>query len=366
MPAPARVRVYPRVVNVPGFVGGGKYRLGAQLGRGGMGAVYAAETKDGRRFAIKILHPDLCEDAKLCARFQREAQIAQQISSPFVARVVENGRTRPKHGSLLWIAYELLVGETLDARLRRDGALALQAAQPIGDHMLQGLVAAHAARVVHRDIKPSNLFLCSDGRTCILDFGVSKFRAAGLTTSQAHLTTDNETLGTMDYMPPEQLGNSGAVDARADLYSAGTVLFQMIAGGLPFGRSSLPTRVRAKLNRDAPSLGEVTGTEWPEPIEAFFRRALARDRAARFDSAGAMLKAWKLVTGAGHDAPERRSFRDRSAALPASNATEPQNHDTIRSSTDLRDRARVSPSSREAEDQARPERHSSSSMRSGL
>jgi serine/threonine-protein kinase len=162
---------------------------------------------------------------------------------------------------------------------------------------------------VHRDIKPANLFLTStdDARTRILDFGVSKFRPLSTTTSQTPLTTGSATLGSLNYMPPEQIGGAARVDARADLYALATVAFRALTGALPFALFAAPTQMRAKLNGPAPSLADVTAVPWPEPVENFFRRGLAREPDGRFDHAQAMLEAW--VAAMQHDLPDRGSFR---------------------------------------------------------
>src|SRR6476646_1379381 len=165
-----------------GSVIGGIYKVRRLIGSGGMGEVYAAEGKNSEKVAIKVLHERAAQDPDLVARFQREASIAAQVKSPYVAGILGAGKDR---NGRLWIAFERLNGEGLDARLRREHYLSFADVAPIIDDALQGLDAAHRAGVIHRDIKPANLFVEKrklspkqvaagdpEERTRILDFGV--------------------------------------------------------------------------------------------------------------------------------------------------------------------------------------------------
>src|SRR5271155_1395733 len=167
-----------------GCVVGGHYKVRRLIGQGGMGEVYAADGKTGEKAALKVLHDKAAQDPDLVARFQREAEIAAQIKSPHVACILGAGKDR---NGRLWIAFERLTGEGLDERVRREQFLSFADVAPIVDDALQGLDAAHKARVIHRDIKPANLFIekrkltakqisqdPAEERTRILDFGVSK------------------------------------------------------------------------------------------------------------------------------------------------------------------------------------------------
>src|SRR5215472_7154803 len=166
-----------------GSLVGGTYRVRRLIGSGGMGEVYACDTKTGVKVALKVLHERAAQDPDLVARFQREAMIAAEIKSPFVANILGAGKDR---NGRLWIAFERLEGEGLDERIRREQYLSFADVAPIVEDALQGLEAAHAAGVVHRDIKPANLFIERreltdkelaagepEERTRILDFGVS-------------------------------------------------------------------------------------------------------------------------------------------------------------------------------------------------
>ncbi|HVH45331.1 MAG TPA: serine/threonine-protein kinase, partial [Labilithrix sp.] len=194
----------------PGSVLGGFYKIRRLIGQGGMGEVYAAEGRGGEKVALKVLHERAAQDPDLVARFNREADIAKKIASPYVAAILGSGKERDGR---LWIAFERLVGEGLDERLRREQYLSFAEVAPIVEDALQGLHAAHQAHVVHRDIKPANLFIekrkltpeeIEDGdaeeRTRILDFGVSKMKSGSARKSEPSLTAFDATLGSFAYM----------------------------------------------------------------------------------------------------------------------------------------------------------------------
>jgi serine/threonine protein kinase len=266
--------------------------MGELLGEGAMGTVYAATDSRGQRVAVKFLHEGLADDAEAVARFRREAENCRRIRSEYVARVIGAGRS----GDAYWIAYKRLTGETLAVRLRRERVLSQADALRVVEQILLGLQAAHAVGVVHRDVKPANVILervARGERACILDFGASKFRSQGSGGSADRaLTSATATLGTVNYMPPEQFGGAAGVDARADLYAAGVVAFRALSGQLPFVRQSQAAVMQAKLTARARTLAEATGVAWPAPVERFSRRALAREAAKRFTSADEMRSAW--------------------------------------------------------------------------
>lgn len=275
--------------------------------------MYEAVNARGEALAIKFLRETFAADPEMVERFKREASICQRLRSEHIAAVVSAGRT----GQTLWIAYPRLVGETLDRRLHRDRVLPLATIAPIVQQVLRGLAVAHDGGVVHRDIKPANIMLERIGgreRACILDFGVSKDRSrSSSSTAASSLTSTTATLGTINYMPPEQIGASAAVDHRADLYSAGVVAYRAMAGQLPYVGSSQAAVMHAKLNVDARSLSEATGTPWPDALEALFRRALAREPSARFEDAAAMEIAWLDASRAG-PTPDLRVLCQRNVA----------------------------------------------------
>jgi serine/threonine-protein kinase len=274
-------------------VGEGRYRLGELLGSGAMGAVYAATDPSGQPVAVKLLHDYLTEVPEMVARFRREADLAAKIESEHVAPVLAAGRTESK---VYWIAYRRLFGETVAVSLRRERVFQRERARVVMEHVLLGLQAAHAKGVLHRDIKPANIFLERvDGgaRACILDFGASKYRPLdGAATSQ-HLTSQQETLGTLNYMPPEQYNGAARVDERADLYSAGVLAFKLLTGTIPFDGETRGATLQAKAKHQPRSLAETTAAPWPEGLEGFFQCVLAPTPDDRFRSASAMLNAWR-------------------------------------------------------------------------
>src|SRR3984957_9206997 len=299
-----------------GSLVGGTYRVRRLIGQGGMGEVYAADSKGGDQVALKVLHEKAAQDPDLVARFQREAAIAAQIKSPYVAGILGAGKDR---NGRLWIAFERLDGEGLDERIRREGYLSFAEVAPIVYDALQGLEAAHAAGVVHRDIKPANLYIERrqltdkqiDGeepeeRTRILDFGVSKFRPRHGNKSEPSLTAFDATLGSFAYMAPEQVRGSARVDERADLYALGAVAFRALSGRLPFEGQNALTLIALKLDRQPPTLSSITGDSWPASIERFMASMMARDREKRFASADEALATWRRVCRQMGNAPRRR------------------------------------------------------------
>lgn len=289
----------------PGSILGGIYKIRRLIGQGGMGEVYAAEGRGGEKVALKVLHERAAQDPDLVARFNREADIAKKISSPYVAAILGSGKEKDGR---LWIAFERLVGEGLDERLRREQYLSFAEVAPIIEDSLQGLHSAHSAHVVHRDIKPANLFIEKrkltqeeiqagehEERTRILDFGVSKMKANAARRSEPSLTAFDATLGSFAYMAPEQVRGSARVDERADLYALGAVAFRALTGRLPFEGSNALTLIALKLDRDPPTLAQTTGDTWPAAIERYLSKIMARERDRRFGSAMEALDGWRKV-----------------------------------------------------------------------
>ncbi len=302
-----------------GTVVGGRYKVRRLIGQGGMGEVYSADGKGGEKVALKVLHERAAQDPDMVARFQREASIAAQVKSPYVARILGAGKDR---NGRLWIAFERLAGEGLDERLRREQYLSFADVAPIVDDALQGLSAAHRAGVIHRDIKPANLFIEkrenvpegeADERTRILDFGISKMRSKKDRKSEPSLTAFDATLGSFAYMAPEQVRGSARVDERADLYALGAVAFRALTGRLPFEGTNALTLIALKLDREPPSLASTTGDDWPGVIERFLEKMMARDRERRFASASEALDDWRKVLRVMGNTPRReppRSVRE--------------------------------------------------------
>ena len=208
----------------------GKYRLVRPLARGGMGTVWAAShIQLDRDVAIKLMAPSSAGSAEARARFEREAKACAQLSSPHIVGVYDVGVAE----DVPFLVMELLQGEDLGSRLRREGRLSVSAAAALLIPVCKALRRAHDAGIVHRDIKPSNIFIVRDDDAevvKVLDFGVAKFT---LLRSEGTLTQAGALLGSPNYMSPEQVRNRD-VDARSDLWSLGVVFFQAVTGQLPF------------------------------------------------------------------------------------------------------------------------------------
>jgi non-specific serine/threonine protein kinase len=249
------------------------YRILDKLGEGGMGVVYKAQdSRLERLVALKFLPESLAADPLAKQRFLNEAKAASALNHPNVAVVYDVGEV----DSASFIAMELVEGESLKARLR-SGPLTISQIQSLGLQIAQGLHAAHSRGIVHRDIKPDNILLTRDGRIKIMDFGIAKL---GL---NSNLTQTGMTLGTLAYMSPEQvLGEE--VDHRADLWSLGVVLYEMLARELPFRRDREAAVLYEILNGE-PTPVEVRRPETPAPLRAVIHQLLQKEPAKRPTSA---------------------------------------------------------------------------------
>ena len=261
------------------------YRLLKSLGAGGMGVVYEAEdTQLGRRVALKLLPEALCCDPVALERFQREARAASALNHQNICTVYAIGQHEGQH----FIAMELLEGQTLAH------SLGSQASPPatvveIGIQIADALESAHAKGIVHRDIKPANIFVNARGQVKLLDFGLAKFGSTADMSGQAEthvrsdLTTPGTSMGTVSYMSPEQ-ARGQLLDARTDLFSLGTVLYQMATGQLPFKGDTDAVVFDAILNRDAVPVSQVNAS-MPEALGRVIEKALEKDREMRYQSA---------------------------------------------------------------------------------
>ena len=198
----------------------GKYRVDRMIGRGGMGAVFqAVNLAIGKRVALKFLNHEAAQNREACQRFQREAEAAGMAESAHIVQIFDSGVT---DSGLPFLVMELLSGEDLRARLRREGRLGVAAALQIVSQVLRALLCAHEAGIVHRDLKPDNVFLCArDDQPSfvkVVDFGISKVARARAADT---LTRHGTVLGTAFYMSPEQAQSFADIDGRTDLFSVG-------------------------------------------------------------------------------------------------------------------------------------------------
>lgn len=263
----------------------GRYRLERPLGEGASGQVWAARTPEGALVALKLLHDRANPSDDERRRLEREARALNGIAHPAVVRVLDFG----VHGSVPYLVVEHLVGEPLDAVLAR--GIAPHEGFGLARQVIEGLAAVHGAGVLHRDVKPGNAFVMMGGRVKLLDFGLAKFTDTGRWGDHSQLTRGGTQLGTPTYMPPE-LWFGEPASAASDVYSAGVLLFECVAGVPPFEADSRLAWVRAHATDPVPTLASrragLRGFEGLDPILA---RALAKDRAERFVDAGALLAA---------------------------------------------------------------------------
>jgi serine/threonine protein kinase len=264
----------------------GPYRVLKVLGAGGMGVVFQAEDPRLKRLvALKAMRPGLANGATARERFLREAQATAAVEHDHIVHIYQVGEER----GVPFLAMPLLKGETLHDRLKREGKLPLPEVLRIGRETAEGLAAAHERGLIHRDIKPGNLWLEGKrGRVKVLDFGLA--RAAG---QEGLLTQPGVILGTPAYMAPEQ-AKGEAVDARADLFSLGCVLYCMATGELPFQGGDVMSVLRS-LTQDTPKAPRQCNPEVPPALSDLILRLLAKGPAERPVSAAVVVKVLETI-----------------------------------------------------------------------
>jgi eukaryotic-like serine/threonine-protein kinase len=255
------------------------FELRETLGSGGMGVVYRADdTRLGRVVALKFLLPHYNLDASAKARFLREARAAAALDHPNLCTIHEVGTSDE---GWLFLAMALYPGETLRARLSRDGPIGVRESLEIARQIAEGLQAAHAAGIVHRDLKPGNVMLLPDGTARILDFGLAKARDQSRSEAGVRF-------GTVSYMAPEQV-SGGDVDGRADLWALGVVLYEMLTGRKPFSGDEEVAIAHAILH-DEPEAVTTHRDRFSVALEALVQRLVQKDPARRHDGAAELLR----------------------------------------------------------------------------
>jgi serine/threonine protein kinase len=265
-----------RQLDVGSEIGG--YRIEAEAGRGGMGIVYkATQLALDRPVALKLIAPELASDEEFRERFKRESRIAASIDDPNVIPVYEAG----EEDGLLFITMRFVEGTDLRQLLIQEGRLDSERAAAIIAQVADALDAAHAHGLVHRDIKPGNILIAKRGRrdhAYLTDFGLTKHRA-----SKAGLTKTGTWVGTLDYVAPEQI-QGGEIDGRTDVYALGCVLYQCLAGQVPFERDSDIAKIWAHIADPPRPLREIVDVA--PPLEYVVAKAMAKEPSERFDTAG--------------------------------------------------------------------------------
>ncbi len=274
---------------------GATYRLVRELGGGGMSRVYLAEeTALGRQVVIKVLPPELAAGINV-ERFRREIQVAAKLQHPHVVPLLAAGRA----GELLFYTMPFIEGESLRARLSREGELPVAEAVRLLRDVVDALAYAHEQGVLHRDIKPDNV-LVSRNHGLVTDFGVAKAlsEAAGSQPGPAGFTSAGVAMGTPAYMAPEQATADPTIDHRADIYSVGIMAYEMLAGHPPFAGRTPQQLLAAHVNRPPEPLGKVRGSVPPD-LAAVVMRCLEKRPADRWQRADELLRALEAVATPG-------------------------------------------------------------------
>ena len=278
---------------------GGRYRLDAQIGRGGMSTVYRAfDIVLERPVAIKLMHREIASDSAQLERFRREARSVARLSHPHIVTVIDAGEEPTPESALddasedggaigsggtgtPYIVLEYVEGETLKALIRREGPLEILRAIAYAIELARALGAAHERLIVHRDVKPQNVLIGVEGGAKITDFGIAR------TLSEEGLTMDGRVLGTTDYVSPEQaLGQS--VTGQSDLYSLGIVLYEMLTGVVPFTGETPVTVAMKHVREDVPDV-QLARADISAATASVVDRATVKDLAQRYPDAASMV-----------------------------------------------------------------------------
>ena len=259
----------------------GQYQVEREIGKGGNARIYLALDGQGRKVALKVLHPELLVSVA-ADRFLREIRLCSQLEHPHIARLLDSGERD-------WIVYYVMTyveGPTLREHIARSGRLSIGDTVRLADNLLEALDHAHGHEIVHRDVKPENVVLAAEGAV-LLDFGIARAVAAS---GSDRLTRSGIAVGTSTYMSPEQITALKEIDHRSDLYSLGCVLFECLAGQPPFIHRNEAVVLQLHLTQPAPDLRTLR-SDTPKELAEGIARALAKAPEDRWQSAAAMREA---------------------------------------------------------------------------
>jgi serine/threonine-protein kinase len=274
----------------------GRFLVTRQIGQGGMGAVYeATHTLIGKRVAVKVLLEKYAQREQIVTRLKKEAQLASSIRNEHIIDITDIGNT---DDGRTFVVMEYLDGESLAECLARERELPEQRLLRIASQACSALAAAHAKGIVHRDIKPENLFLLKrkdEDFVKVVDFGISKsLRASSEEEAAQRLTQTGMVLGTPLYMSPEQARGDEDLDHRVDIYALGVIMYEAIAGRVPFAGTNYLSVISQVLNETPTPLREIR-PDVSEELEAIVAKAMEKDRTLRYEDADAMLKDLTLL-----------------------------------------------------------------------
>lgn len=257
-PSPKKLKFMPTAAT---------FRLGEPLGVGTVGTVYRAESPDlDQPVAIKLLHPTIAHDVNIVNRFQREIVIMERLNHPHIIKNYGGGLMDGQY----FYAMQLLEHGTLKDRLRKYGPLPWQKAAAYAAQIASALQHAHNYGIIHRDLKTSNLFFDKNGNLILGDFGIAR------DTHEADVTADGITVGTYAYMSPEQICADKQISGKADLYSLGCVMYEMLTGRPPFTGANFAQIWEQHLHKEPPPLRE-SGVDCPEWLEELIRKLLEKE-----------------------------------------------------------------------------------------
>jgi serine/threonine-protein kinase len=270
---------------------GDRYTVITSVGRGGNATLFGAYDQNGRKVAIKVLHPELTVSVA-ADRFLREIRWAARLDHAHIAPLLDSGET----DYLLWFVMPFVTGETLRDMIRRDRTLPIDRAVRIATEVLDALGHAHDHGLAHRDIKPDNIVLSAEtGGAILVDFGIARAIASS---GEDRVTRSGFVVGTEEYMSPEQAGGSPHIDGRTDLYSLGVVLFEALAGRPPFSAASAAAVLDMQQHAPPPDLRKLR-RDVPRALSDAVMKSLSKAREARWQTAADMRQAllpYALVT----------------------------------------------------------------------